>query len=63
MYLSIYLLYIFMLLYIYVTVNVIELVIMHIYRLLCIISSPISPICILFMLNGKFEYQIDYLSQ
>ena len=49
---------------------------MHISRLLCIISSPIGKsdekrkfyqifrlFCIVFMLNGEFEYQIDYLSQ
>ena len=49
---------------------------MHISRLLCIISSPIGKsdekqkfyqifrlFCIIFMLNGEFEYQIDYLSQ
>ena len=49
---------------------------MHISRLLCIISSPIAKsdekrkfyqifrlFCIIFMLNGEFEYQIDYLSQ
>ena len=62
--------------HLYVTVNVIKLVIMHISRLLCIISSPIGEsdekrkfyqifrlFCIIFMLNGEFEYQIDYLSQ
>ena len=62
--------------HLYVTVNVIKLVIMHISRLLCIISSPIGKsdekrkfyqifrlFCIIFMLNGEFEYQIDYLSQ
>ena len=61
---------------VYVTVNVIKLVIMHISRLLCIISSPFGKsqgkrkfyrifrlFCILFMLNGEFECQIDYLSQ
>ena len=49
---------------------------MHIFRLLCIISSPIGKsdekrkfyqilrlFRIIFMLNGQFEYQIDYLSQ
>ena len=49
---------------------------MHISRLLCIISSSIGKsdekrkfyqifwlFCIIFMLNGEFEYQIDYLSQ
>ena len=49
---------------------------MHISWLLCIISSPIGKsdekrkfyqifrlFCIIFMLNGEFEYQIDYLSQ
>ena len=49
---------------------------MHIPRLLCITSSPIGKshekrkfhqifrlFCIIFMLNGEFEYQIDYLSQ
>ena len=63
-------------LFIHFTVNVIKLVIMHIFRLLCIISSPIGKpdekrkfyqifrlFCIIFMLNGEFEYQIDYLSQ
>ena len=61
---------------VYVTVNVIKLVIIHISRLLCIISSAIGKsdekrkfyqisrlFCIIFMLNGEFEYQIDYLSQ
>ena len=61
---------------VYVTANVIKLVIMHISRLLCIMSSPIEKsdekrilhqifrlFCIIFMLNGEFEYQIDYLSQ
>ena len=60
----------------YVTVNVIKLVIMHISRLLCIISSPTGKsdekrkfykifqlLCKIFMLSGEFEYQIDYLSQ
>ena len=59
--------------HLYVTVNVIKLVIMHISRLLCIISSPIGKsdekrkfyqifqlFCIIFMLNGEYEYQIDY---
>ena len=59
-----------------VTVNVIKLVIMHIFRLLCIISSSIGKsgeerkfyqifrlFCIIFMSNGEFAYQIDYLSQ
>ena len=59
-----------------VTVNVIKLVIMNISRLLCIISSPIKKsyekrkfyqifrlFCVIFMLNGESEYQIDYLSQ
>ena len=49
---------------------------MHISWPLCIISSPIGKsdekrkfyqifqlFCIIFMLNGEFEYQIDYLSQ
>ena len=49
---------------------------MHISRLLSIISSPIEKcdekrksyqifrlFCIIFMLNGAFEYQIDYLTQ
>ena len=58
------------------TVNVIKLVIMHIFQLLCIISSPTEKsdekrkfyqifrlLCIIFMLNREFEYQIDYLSQ
>ena len=49
---------------------------MHISRLLCIISIPIGKsdekrklyqifrlFSIIFMLNGEFEYQIDYLSQ
>ena len=49
---------------------------MHISRLLCIISSSIGKsdekrkfyqifwlFCIMFMLNGEFEYEIDYLSQ
>ena len=49
---------------------------MHIFRLLCIISSPLGKtnekrkfyqffqlFCIIFMLNGESEYQIDYLSQ
>ena len=66
----------FFYLVIYVMVNVIKLVIMHISGLLCIISSPIGKsdekrkfyqifrlFCIIFMLNGEFEYQIDYLSQ
>ena len=61
---------------IYVTLNVIKLVIMDISQLLCIISSPIgksdekrkfyqifSLFCIIFMLKGEFEYQIDYSSQ
>ena len=61
---------------VYVTVNVIKLVIMHVSWLLCIISSPIGKsdekrkfyqifwlFCIIFMLNEEFEYQIDYLSQ
>ena len=61
---------------VYVTANVIKLVIMHISRLVCIMSSPIEKsdekrilhqifrlFCIIFMLNGEFEYQIDYLSQ
>ena len=60
----------------YVTVNVIKLVIVYIPRLLCIFSSTIGKsdekqkfyqvfwlFCIIFMLNGEFEYQIDYLSQ
>ena len=60
----------------YVTVNVIKLVIMHISRLLCTISSPTGKsdekrkfykifqlLCKIFMLSGEFEYQIDYLSQ
>ena len=59
-----------------VTVNVIKLVIMHSPRLLCIISSPTGKseekrkfyqifrlFGVIFMLNGEFEYQIDYLSQ
>ena len=59
-----------------VTVNVIKLVIIHISQLLCIICSPIGKsdekqkfyqifqlFCIIFMLNGEFEYQIDYLLQ
>ena len=63
-------------LFIHFTVNVMKLVIMHISRLLCIISSPIGKcdekrkfyqifrlFCIIFILNGEFEYQIDYLSQ
>ena len=63
-------------LYVHVTVNVIKLVIMHISRLLCVISIPIGKsdekrkfyqtfrlVCITIMLNGEFEYQIDYLSQ
>ena len=61
---------------IYVTGNVIKLVIMNISRLLCIISSPIGKsdekqnfyqifrlFCIIFMLNGEFEYQTDHFSQ
>ena len=61
---------------VYVTVNVIKVVIIHISRLLCIIFSAIGKsdkkrkfyqisrlFCIIFMLNGEFEYQIDYLSQ
>ena len=61
---------------VYVTVNVIKFVIMHISWLLCIIPSPIGNsdgkrtfyqifrlFCIIFMLNEEFEYQIDYLSQ
>ena len=49
---------------------------MHISRPLCTISSPVGKsdekqkfyqifrlFCIIFMLNGEFEYQIDYLSQ
>ena len=61
---------------VYVTENVIKLVILHISRLLCIMSNPIGKsdekrnfhqifrlFCIIFMLNGEFEYQIDYLSQ
>ena len=61
---------------VYVTVNVIKLVIIHISRLLCIIFSAIGKsdkirkfyqisrlFFIIFMLNGEFEYQIDYLSQ
>ena len=53
-----------------------KLVIMYIFRLLCIISSPIEKsdekqkfyqilrlFCMIFMLNGEFEYQTDYLSQ
>ena len=69
--------YIYIYIYIiYVTVNVMKLVIMHISWLLCIISSPVGKsdekrkfyqffrlFCIIFMLNGEFEYQIDYLSQ
>ena len=60
----------------YITVNVMKFIIMRISRLLCIISSPIEKsnekqkfyqifrlFCMIFMLNGKFEYQIDYLSQ
>ena len=60
----------------YVMVNVIKLVIVYIPWLLCIFSSPIGKsdekqkfyhvfwlFCIIFMLNGEFEYQIDYLSQ
>ena len=47
---------------------------MHISRLLCMIYSPIGKsdekrkfyqifrlFCIIFMLNGEFEHQIDYL--
>ena len=63
--------------YIYIfAVNVIKLVIMHISRLLFVISIPVGKsdekrkfyqtfrlFCITFMLNGEFEYQIDYLSQ
>ena len=77
MYIYIYIyIYIYLLFNIYVTVNVIKLVIVHISRLLCIISSPVGKsdekrkfyqifrlFCIIFMLNGEFEYQIDYLSQ
>ena len=61
---------------VYVMVNVIKLVIMHISLLLCEISSPIGKsdekwkfyqifwlFCIILMLNGEFEYEIDYLSQ
>ena len=61
---------------VYVTANVIKLVIIHISQLLCIMSSPIGKsdekrnlhqifrlFCIIFMLNGEFEYQIDLLSQ
>ena len=57
-------------------VNVIKLVIMHTSWLLCIISSPIGKsdekqkfyqifrlFCMILMLNGEFEHQIDYLSQ
>ena len=69
--------YIYIYIYIiYVTVNVMKLVIMHISWLLCIISSPVGKsdekrkfyqffrlFCVIFMLNGEFEYQIDYLSQ
>ena len=53
-----------------------KLVIMDISQLLCIISSPIGKsdekrkfyqifwlFCIIFMLKGEFEYQIDYSSQ
>ena len=49
---------------------------MHSPRLLCIISSPFGKseekrkfyqvfrlFGVIFMLNGEFEYQIDYLSQ
>ena len=49
---------------------------MHISRLLCITYNPIGKsdvkrkfyqifrlFCIIFVLNGEFEYQIDYLSQ
>ena len=49
---------------------------MHISRLLCIISIPVwksdekrkfyqifRVFCVIFMLNGEFEYEIDYLSQ
>ena len=49
---------------------------MHISRLLCTISNPVGKsdvkrkfyqifqlFCIIFVLNGEFEYQIDYLSQ
>ena len=49
---------------------------MHISRLLCITAIPIGKsdekrkfyqilrlFCIVFILNRKFEYQIDYLSQ
>ena len=63
-------------LHVHVAVNVIKLVIMHISRLLFVISIPIGKsdekrkfyqtfrlFCITFMLNGEFEYQIDYLSQ
>ena len=39
MYIYVYIIYIYI--YIYVTVNLIKSVIMHISRLLCIISSPI----------------------
>ena len=62
--------------YMYVTVDVIKLVIMHISRLLCIISGPVGKsdekrnfyqifrlFYIIFMLNREFEYHIDYLSQ
>ena len=62
--------------YIYITVKVIKLVIMHICQLLCIISSPIETsdekrkfyqifrlFSIIFRLNGEFEYQMDYLQQ
>ena len=58
-----------------VTLNVMKLVIMHISQLLCIVSSPIGKsdekrkfyqvfrlFCIIFMFNGEFDYQIDYLS-
>ena len=61
---------------VYVTVNVMKLIIIHISWLLCIISSPVEKsdekrkfyqffrlFCIIFMLNGEYEYQIDYLSQ
>ena len=49
---------------------------MHISRLLCIISNPVGKsdvkrkfyqifrlFCIIFVLNGEFEYHIDHLSQ
>ena len=57
-------------------VNVIKLVTKHISRLLCTTSSPIGKsdekrkfyqvfrlFCIVFMLDGELEYQIDFLSQ